>query len=39
MKAWTKPRIVATYSKLDLVANEHNGDWLNWIYSKSWGRA
>ena len=39
MKTWTKPSIVATYSKLELVANENNGDWMNWVYSKSWGRA
>ena len=36
---WIKPHIVAEYSKMDLVANENTGDWMEWLYSKSWGRA
>jgi len=39
MKKWIRPSVLASYSKMDLVANETNGDWMNWIYSKSWGRA
>lgn len=35
---WIKPEIVAEYAKMDLVANEQNGDWMQWIYTKTWNR-
>ncbi len=38
MKKWIKPSVVASYSKMDLVASDTSGDWMQWIYTKTWGR-
>jgi hypothetical protein len=35
MKEWKKPEVLASYTKMDLVANEANGDWMYW--TNSWG--
>ncbi len=38
MKAWTKPSVLASYTKMDLVSNEANGDWMYWVntWTNSW---